>query len=339
MSTTIAILVFVGSLVLSIMSSAVLAERLDQVGERFRFPAGLLGLVTALGADSPEITSAITALIGGQHDLGRGVIFGSNIFNVAFLLGFSALLAGRVRIGRANLALNGGIALGVTLVIGAQAAGLTGSRVAGLLLAALLLPYVAVSSMRPDQLAALPLPDAVTRWLVDAAWSETIDKAAEEREGEADASAGRTMSATDGLAIVPMLAVIVATSVAMVQTATLLGGRWHVPTIVIGTFVVATLTGLPNLIAAVRLAAKGRGAALSSEAFNSNSLNLLVGIYLPALIVTQPPASRAGLISVAWLVAITIGALLLGMVRRGFGRWSGAALLVAYAGFVVSVIG
>jgi cation:H+ antiporter len=53
------------------------------VGHRLRLPPGLIGLVTALGADSPEISFTATAIIGGQHDLGRGVIFGSNIFNVA----------------------------------------------------------------------------------------------------------------------------------------------------------------------------------------------------------------------------------------------------------------
>jgi len=103
MSTTVAILLFCGGLVLSLMSSVVLSERLDQVGYRFRLPPGLIGLITALGADSPEISSAATAIIGGQHDLGRGVIFGSNIFNVAMLLGLSAAVAGQVAMSQANL--------------------------------------------------------------------------------------------------------------------------------------------------------------------------------------------------------------------------------------------
>jgi cation:H+ antiporter len=58
----------------------------------------LLGIVTALGADSPEIASAITALAAGHSDLGVGVVIGSNIFNLAALLGLSALVA--VRPGR-----------------------------------------------------------------------------------------------------------------------------------------------------------------------------------------------------------------------------------------------
>lgn len=100
MCSTVAILLFCGGLLLSLMSSVVLSERLDQVGHRLRLPPGLIGLVAALGADSPEIASAAAAIIGGQHDLGRGVIFGSNIFNVAMLLGLSAVVAGRVAMSR-----------------------------------------------------------------------------------------------------------------------------------------------------------------------------------------------------------------------------------------------
>ncbi len=339
MSTATALLIFAGSLVLSLLASVVLTERLDQVGERFRFPAGLLGLVTALGADAPEIASAITALIGGQHDLGQGVIFGSNIFNVAFLLGFSALAAGRVAVGWANLALNGGVALGVTAVIGAQTATLIDWRAAGLLLALILIPYFAVCSLQPARLARLPLPAPVTRWLVEATRSASRDEAAEEAEDEADASSGRTMTLADGLSILPMLAVVVATSVAMVRTASLLGETWHVSEVVIGTFVVATLTGLPNLVAAVALAAKNRGAALTSEAYNSNSLNLLIGIYVPTLLVVQEPPSRGGLASATWLIGITVASLVLGTVRRGFDRLTGALLLLGYAGFVFFVVG
>src|SRR5271165_1906125 len=41
------------------------------------------GLVAALAADTPEVTSAVTALAHGQHDVGTGVILGSNVFNLA----------------------------------------------------------------------------------------------------------------------------------------------------------------------------------------------------------------------------------------------------------------
>ena len=147
-------------------------------------------------------TSAMTALIGGQHDLGRGVIYGSNIFNVAFLLGFKPLVAGVTVIGRANLILNGGVALVVTLIVSAQSAGLIGATLTGLALAIALIPYFAVPSRHPNNLPQLPQPNIVTGWLVAAITSEQRDEFADERD-DRSAGGGRLTTA-DALSILPL---------------------------------------------------------------------------------------------------------------------------------------
>ena len=239
-------------------------------------------------------------------------------------------------IGRANLILNGGVALVVTLIVSAQSAGLIGATLTGLALAIALIPYFAVLSRHPNKLPQLPLPSIVTGWLVAAITSEQRDESADERD-DRSAGGGRLTTA-DALSILPLLSVIVGSSIGMVKTAELLGARWSVSQLVIGTFVVATLTGLPNLIASVRLATNGRGAALSSEAFNSNTLNLLVGGYLPTFFVAVSPLPHEGLVSMLWLAAITILALVIGIAGRGFGRWTGGLLLAFYAAFAIAVL-
>ena len=306
-------------------ASAVLTVRLEQVGRRFLFPAGLLGIITALGADAPEITSAATALIGGQHDLGRGVIFGSNIFNVAALFGLSALVAGRIRIGPPNLILNGGVALWVTLAVSAQALGWLGPLVTGVLILAVVGPYILLSSLRQPRLSALPFTDTVTDWLALSVFDAESDS---DRDDD-----NRPLTRTDGLSILPLIAMIVVSSIALVRSAEFLGHLWAIGEIIVGTFVVATLTGIPNLIAALHLAFRRRGAALSSEAFNSNSLNLLVGAYLPTLFVALSPPSHEAVLSICWLIGITLGAMVLGLSGGGFSRWNGALLLAGYGIF------
>ena len=59
-------------------------------------------MVAALAADAPEISAAITALARGQRDVSVGVILGSNAFNLATLLGLSAIVAGRHRLSPAG---------------------------------------------------------------------------------------------------------------------------------------------------------------------------------------------------------------------------------------------
>ena len=78
---------FLAALVLVSISGFVLTGQIDRLGARLRFTSGLLGLAVAFGADSPEIASAVSALLHGRGDIGAGVVLGSNIFNVAGIRG------------------------------------------------------------------------------------------------------------------------------------------------------------------------------------------------------------------------------------------------------------
>src|SRR5438552_13052628 len=111
MSIVAAFFLLAGAFALTVVSSVVLARELDRIGERLGFSEALLGIVTALGADGPEISSAVAALVSGHNDTGVGVVIGSNVFNIAALLGLSAVIAGQVRIHRHGLVLNRGGAI------------------------------------------------------------------------------------------------------------------------------------------------------------------------------------------------------------------------------------
>src|SRR5207253_5046543 len=157
MSIAVAVLLFVGAFALTVASSIVLARELDRLGERLGFSEALLGILTALGADAPEIASAVAAIVAGHADTGVGVVVGSNVFNLAGLLGLSAMIAGPVRIHRHGLVLNGGVAIAVALVGGLVAVNALPGAV-GLVLALLALsPYVAISALHAGARARLPL--------------------------------------------------------------------------------------------------------------------------------------------------------------------------------------
>ena len=105
----------------------------------------------------------------------------------------------------------------------------------------------------------------------------------------------------------------------------------------LGTLVLATLTGVPNAVAAIRLAVQGRGAAVVSETFNSNSLNLIAGAYLPTLFVTAGPMSDAGRMVLWCLLGGTVLATLLFLRRAALTRWDGGLLVAGYVVFAVMV--
>src|SRR3954470_7024987 len=63
MTPALAIPLFVASIALMLLASAVFARRLDHIGLRLGLPETLLGLLTALAANAPELASAVPALI------------------------------------------------------------------------------------------------------------------------------------------------------------------------------------------------------------------------------------------------------------------------------------
>ncbi len=110
MSTPIAALLFVTSLAATLAAAALFARRLDRLGIRLGIHEAVLGLLTALAADAPELSSGLTAMVRGDRGVGVGVLLGSNVFNIAAMVGVSALLAGSVRLDRPALALEGAFA-------------------------------------------------------------------------------------------------------------------------------------------------------------------------------------------------------------------------------------
>jgi cation:H+ antiporter len=302
---------------------------LDRVSERLGASEGLHGILTALGADAPEIATAVAALVASHTQVGVGVVVGSNVFNLAALLGLSALVAGHVRIHRHGLLLNGGVALAITGIATALVLGGLGAVPAVLLLAAVFVPYVALLSLRPAGIRRLVAAAPVARLVALAIREEEVDM----RTGDRPPQASRR----DPAVLAASLGLIVLGSIGMVQAATDLGERWGVSDVIVGTLVLAALTSLPNLLTAVRLAVRGRGAATVSEAFNSNSLNVIFGIAIPALVLSLGEAGGLVTFSMWWLLGMTALAVVFAYLGHGVRRVEGSVVILLYVAFAVVI--
>jgi Ca2+/Na+ antiporter len=111
-----------------------------------------------------------------------------------------------------------------------------------------------------------------------------------------------------------------------------------VPDIVLGGLVLAAVTSLPNAVAAVYLARRGRGAATLSTAMNSNTLNVIVGLLLPATFVGLGATSGVSTMVALYYLGMTLFVLALAYAARGLKRPAGALIICAYAGFVVTLL-
>jgi cation:H+ antiporter len=326
----LAVAAFVAGAVVSLATSWLLVSRLERVGERLGLSEALLGVVAALAADAPEVTAAVSALAGHQQRVGAGVVVGSNVFNLAALLGLGAVVAGRIGLHRKVVALGGAVAMWVAVVCLAVVAGVL-PVAAGLALAlAVLALYAVLLGTGGRGLGRLGVPRRWAVWLCSAVSEEETELETAIRPGR-----GRWPDAAVAAAA---LVVVIAASVMMERAASELGQRHGVPQIVTGGLVLAAVTSLPNAVAAVYLAARGRGAATLSTALNSNTLNVVAGLLLPGALVGLGPASaQAGLVT-AWYAGLSLAVLTLAWRRSGLGRAAGLLIIAAYAAFAGSVL-
>src|SRR5436305_6188255 len=142
MSSALAVPLFLVSLAVTLAAARTFAVRLDRLGVRFGFPEALIGLLTALAADGPEISSALFALAKGDHNVSVGVLVGSNAFNLAAMIGVSGLLAGCVALPRATMLLEGLPGAAVTLIAVAALLQWIDAGVAAVLAAVVIVPYL-----------------------------------------------------------------------------------------------------------------------------------------------------------------------------------------------------
>src|SRR5581483_3597613 len=222
------------------------ARRLDRIGARFGLPEVLIGLLTALAADGPEISSAVFALIKGQHGVGVGVLVGSCTFNIASMLGVSAIVAGRVRAERATLTLEGPVAAAITVI-----------AVVALL-----------GGIAPGVAGALALAVAVVYLIQILRTAEMATQVERPNSGSDDPT-----HHLFGLIVLDVV-LIIAGSAGMVQAALALGHSWGLSHALLGTLVLGPLTSIPNAMTGIRLGLASRAEALVGEALNSNTLNL-----------------------------------------------------------------
>jgi cation:H+ antiporter len=330
MPVLLAVPAFLAGALVSLATSWVLVSRLERVGERLGLSEALLGIVAALAADAPEVTSAVSAMAGHQQRLGAGVVIGSNVFNLAALLGLGAVVAGRVRLHRRVVVLGGVVAVCVAVVCLVVVIGVVPPVAGFVVVLVTVVLYAVVLGASGRGLARLRLPRPWITWLRSAVTEEEseLDQAIRPERGRRQ----------DVIIAALALLVVIAASVTMERAASALGTRFAIPEIVVGGLVLAAVTSLPNAVAAVYLAARGRGAATLSTALNSNTLNIALGLLLPAAVIgLGQPAGQTTLIAV-WYLGLTAAMLAFAYRDRGVRREIGILVIAAYLVFVGSLL-
>jgi cation:H+ antiporter len=207
----------------------------------------------------------------------------------------------------------------------------------------LLLPYALLLALRRGTIhklpRKLPLPDSWIAFAAAAASEEQeeereIEQAAGNPEDNAPPKPSHASMAKLLAFLFGALGVIILGSVGLVKSTAALTAGW-LPHSLLGTLVLAMLTGIPNLYTATRLAQRHRGSAVVTEALNSNNLNVLVGLAIPSLVFGSLRAHTAGgYLDTGWLLLMTVATIAMVTLGRGLKRKAGLAIIAAYLAFV-----
>jgi cation:H+ antiporter len=282
---------------------------------RLGLNALVVGLtVIAYGTSSPEMVVSVSASLQDNGAIAIGNVVGSNICNIALILGVCALvspLSASAQIIRREIP----IMIGVSVLLAAMLWDEQLSRLEGGVLFAGIVVYTVLT--------------------VREARAETKGKA-EQEYGE-DFPAGSMGLGKSVLLVVAGLGVLVVASQLFVGGAVVLAKSWGVTEAVIGLTVVAVGTSMPELATSLVAAVRGHGDVAIGHVVGSNIFNVLGILGIAALI---NPIDTSGLSRVDLATMVVAALAMLPAARSGgvISRLEGAVLLFAYFGYTAWLV-
>lgn len=306
--TILLLLGIVGGLVLLTVSADQFVLGAARVSVALRLSAVVIGaVVIGFGTSAPEMVVSGLAAADGSLDIAVGNIIGSNIANLALVLGVCSMVT-PILVGSTTIRREAPLSLGAVLVFaGLVQGGLT--RIEGGILGLLLVGALA--------------------YIVVGARQDTDDVLTAEVEEYLDDDGlhpGREWART-GLGL---LGTLVSAQV-LVYCATQLAATVGLKEGFVGVTIVAIGTSLPELATSLQAVRKNEtdliiGNLLGSNIFNALAVGAVAGLVGPG------PVSDTSLTSIGVLlmVVVAVGTTIAMMTARRVVRWEGAVLLTTY---------
>ncbi len=300
------------------------AESLVRGASRIALSLGISPLVVgltivALGTSSPEVAVSVGAALSGNTDIAVGNVVGSNVFNVLFILGISAVITPLVvhsQIIRQEVP----IMIGASVVLGIMIVDGTLGRPEAALLLLLLVVYV-LFLLRQSRAETAEIRDEYAGGI--------------RRSGEWDSH-----WAVQVLLIAVGLGLLVLGSNWLVDSAVAFARALGVSDLVIGLTIIAAGTSMPEVATSIMAAIRGERDIAVGNVIGSNTFNILgclgvSGVVSPTGLGIAPAVLNFDI----WvMIAVAIACLPVLLLGRQIGRKRGLLFLAYYAAYVVYLI-
>jgi len=300
------------------------AESLVRGASKIALSLGISPLVVgltivALGTSSPEVAVSVGAVLNGSTDIAVGNVVGSNIFNVLFILGISAVITPLVvhsQVIRQEVP----IMIGASLILAVLIIGGTLSRLEAALLLVLLVAYLV--------------------FLVRQSRAETRETRGEYQESLPRAGGWDSHWAVQLVLIVAGLGLLILGSNWLVDAAVAFARAFGVSDLVIGLTIIAAGTSMPEVATSVMAAIRGERDIAVGNVIGSSTFNILGCLGISGVV------SRTGLgiapavlnFDIWVMIAVAVASLPVFLLGRSIGRRRGLLFLGYYVIYVVYLI-
>jgi cation:H+ antiporter len=315
MSWSIALLIIAG-LVFLVFGGELLVRGASRLAAILGVPPMVVGLtVVAFGTSTPELAVSLKAALGGNADIAIANVVGSNIFNIFFILGVSALISPLI-IHHRMVTREVPIMIGSSVLLYLFSIGGVINRVEGMVLFAGIIAY--------------------TWWQVHYARVSRKEKMSMEKELADDVSAvkaegGLSLPMSIGLIVVG-LGIVMFGADWLVRGATDLAKSLGVSDTVIGLTIVAAGTSLPEVVASIMATIKGERDIAVGNVVGSNIYNILAIIGISGTVVPNGISVNTQMFSFDYPVMLGAALLCWPFFKSGkqLSRLEGGIFLFAY---------
>jgi len=311
----LAISAIVAGLVLLVWSADKFVEGAAATARHLGMPSLLIGMVIiGFGTSAPELAVSVMAAADGNPGLALGNGYGSNITNIALIVGLTAIIA-PITVHSQVLRKELPLLLVLTLIAGVQLLDGELSRLDGWVLLAVFA--------------------AVMGWFIYQGLRGKDDQIA--AEADAELAAHPMPLKTAILWLVLGLVLLIVSSRMLVWGAVTIAQALGVSDLIIGLTIVAVGTSLPELASALAAVKKNEHDLILGNILGSGIFNTLAVVGLAAAI--QPLTVAPEVLYRDWtlMFALTLALLLMGFGATGWrkrvSRLDGGLLLLAYVGY------
>ena len=316
---TLAFFTVIFSLALLVWSADRFVEGSASAARHFGMPSLLIGMViVGFGTSAPEMVVSALAALQGNPGIALGNAYGSNITNIALILGVTALIspiAVHSQILRKELPI-------LTVVTALAAWQLWDGKIT-----------------RLDAIVLLAVFAVLVIWSIWQGLRKKKDALGREIEQELKVHAMPIRRAVFWLVV--GLALLIVSSRLLVWGAVEIAHGFGVSDLIIGLTIVAVGTSLPELASSVIATRKGEHDIALGNILGSNLFNTLAVVGIAGLIHPMEAGPEIFSRDILVMAALTLSLFFIGYGFRGMGRINrieGAALLACFVGYMAYLI-